>query len=317
MSDQRPVDPVPDRSGTADAVEAYFARLAASAAGAAGPDAEDLAELRAHVDERLARGEDAAAVLAELGDPEALTSAFAAEDPDVDPDALNDGPGSTGAGRLAGRLLGVPFDLRMPTARRYARRLWDPTDPRVLVPKALGVGWTVNFGSLAVRAGLVRPDDEDSPFAATPEPFLRASLAAPVLVTAATLALVARSRHRLPARVPVSWSATGTVQAWGPRAVPLALSAIGSVGPLVAAASVHLRARPAEDRAVASAGALAMAALGYGTLSQTVAAVEGRGAAARMRATLAAALALPLLLLVALSRAGRRAEQRRDLRKDA
>jgi preprotein translocase subunit Sec61beta len=294
-------------------VAEYFTRLAGAAgSGTVGLDADDLAELRAHVEERVARGDDVAAVLAELGDPEALTRAFADEDAPPDPD----GPEGRATSRLSGRLLGVPFDLRPPTARRYTARLWDPTDPRVLVPTVLGIGWTVNFGALAVRAGLVRPDDEDSPFAMAPEAVVRATLAAPALVTAATVVLVATRWHRLPARVPTSWSATGKVRAWGPRIVPLGLSTAGAVGPLAAAASVHLRGRPPQDRVVASAGALAMACLGFGTLSQTVAACEGRGTNARMRATLAVVVTLPLLLLVAVSRAGRRVEQRRDLRKD-
>lgn len=293
-------------------VEEYLARLAASASaeGAQGPDADDQKELRAHIEERLARGDDVAAVLAELGSPEALTRAFAAEND------TEDGEGAEPGSRLAGRFLGVPYDLRSPTARRYAAQLWDPTDPRVLVPKALGIGWTVNFGSLAVRAGLVRPDDEDSPFAAAPEPLVRATLAAPAALTAATLVLAARHWHRLPARVPISWTMAGTVRSWGPRAVAVGLSTLGSTGPLAAAASVHLRGRPSQDRVVASAGALAMACLGYGTLRQTLGAVDERPSARGMRATLVALVALPLALLVIVSRAGRRAEQLRDLRKD-
>lgn len=297
-------------------VDEYLARLAASAAaeGADGPDAEELAELRAHIEERVARGEGVAAVLAELGSPEALTRAFAAED--TTEDAAEGPNGAASGSRLAGRFLGVPYDLRSPTARRYAAQLWDPTDPRILVPKALGIGWTLNFGSLAVRAGLVRPDDEDSPFAAAPERLVRATLVAPAVLTAATLVLAARHWHRLPARVPISWTTTGKVRSWGPRSIAVALSTVGSAGPLAAAASVHLRGRPPQDRVVASAGALAMACLGYGTLRQTLGAADGHPSASGMRATLAALVALPLTLLVVVSRAGRRAEQLRDLRKD-
>ncbi len=49
-----------------------------------------------------------------------------------------------------GRVGGViPYDLRLPTAQRYRERLWAPENPRVIVPRVFGVGWTVNLGRLA------------------------------------------------------------------------------------------------------------------------------------------------------------------------
>jgi hypothetical protein len=51
----------------------------------------------------------------------------------------------TWRGKLAGW---VPYDLRLPTPARVHERLWNPADPRVLVPTVFGVGWTVNFGRL-------------------------------------------------------------------------------------------------------------------------------------------------------------------------
>ena len=47
-----------------------------------------------------------------------------------------------------GRVLGVPYDLRRPSPERLRSRLWDPTEPRLLVPSAFGVGWTVNLARL-------------------------------------------------------------------------------------------------------------------------------------------------------------------------
>ena len=47
-------------------------------------------------------------------------------------------------GRLWGR---IPYDLRPPSVARIAHTLWDPDNPRVLVPTAFGVGWTLNVGS--------------------------------------------------------------------------------------------------------------------------------------------------------------------------
>jgi hypothetical protein len=48
-----------------------------------------------------------------------------------------------------GEIAKVPYDFRTPTPRRVVRRLWSPDDPRIFVPKAFGVGWVVNFASVA------------------------------------------------------------------------------------------------------------------------------------------------------------------------
>jgi hypothetical protein len=54
------------------------------------------------------------------------------------------------------RLFGVlPYDLRFPTWTRLKQTFWNPTSERILVPKAFGVGWSLNVGGLLHRAGLV------------------------------------------------------------------------------------------------------------------------------------------------------------------
>jgi hypothetical protein len=54
-----------------------------------------------------------------------------------------------------GRVFGkVPYDLRPPTFERLKAALWNPQNRNVLVPTALGVGWTLN---LAALARLARP----------------------------------------------------------------------------------------------------------------------------------------------------------------
>jgi hypothetical protein len=47
-------------------------------------------------------------------------------------------------GTLFGR---VPYDLRLPTIQRLVSSVWRPSDPRLLVPTAFGVGWTVNLAA--------------------------------------------------------------------------------------------------------------------------------------------------------------------------
>lgn len=48
-----------------------------------------------------------------------------------------------------GRVANVPYDFRTPSPLRIKRSLWSPDDPRVIVPRAFGVGWSINFAALA------------------------------------------------------------------------------------------------------------------------------------------------------------------------
>ncbi|HEY3063589.1 MAG TPA: DUF5808 domain-containing protein [Chloroflexota bacterium] len=49
----------------------------------------------------------------------------------------------------------VPYDLRPPTYGRLKAALWNPQDSHVVVPTALGVGWTVNLAALRTRLSRV------------------------------------------------------------------------------------------------------------------------------------------------------------------
>ena len=57
---------------------------------------------------------------------------------------------------LTGRLLGIPYDWRVPTPARMKARWWNPEDRRVLTPKVFGWGWTINLYQLLRRLGLLR-----------------------------------------------------------------------------------------------------------------------------------------------------------------
>lgn len=50
-----------------------------------------------------------------------------------------------------GELGKIPYDFRTPTPLRMKRSLWSPDDPRIFVPRAFGVGWSVNFAALKDR----------------------------------------------------------------------------------------------------------------------------------------------------------------------
>lgn len=50
-----------------------------------------------------------------------------------------------------GKFLGIPYDWRRPTKARFKARLWNPQEPRLIVPRAYGWGWTINFARLFGR----------------------------------------------------------------------------------------------------------------------------------------------------------------------
>lgn len=50
-------------------------------------------------------------------------------------------------GALAGF---VPYDLRKPTFDRIKATFWNP-DGSIIVGRAFGVGWTINFGAVVAR----------------------------------------------------------------------------------------------------------------------------------------------------------------------
>jgi uncharacterized membrane protein len=47
-----------------------------------------------------------------------------------------------------GRIIGVPYDLRPPSLARVKAAWWNPDDPRLLTPRAFGVGWAVNLARI-------------------------------------------------------------------------------------------------------------------------------------------------------------------------
>jgi hypothetical protein len=59
-----------------------------------------------------------------------------------------------------GEVAGVPYDFRPPTAEKVRRTVWDPENPKLFVPHAFGVGWSVNFARVAA---LAEPPSETPP----------------------------------------------------------------------------------------------------------------------------------------------------------
>ena len=44
----------------------------------------------------------------------------------------------------------VPYDFRMPTMQKLKTTFWNP-DGAVIVNRAFGVGWTINFGVVVAK----------------------------------------------------------------------------------------------------------------------------------------------------------------------
>jgi len=299
----------------AEMIETYFARVhGALLVAAAGESEEAVDDLRCHILEQLAQTAgtpaEVAHVLDELGSPEALAAEYSeAVTTEGAPRRLSD----VDSLKLSGRLLGMPYELRVPNSDRIASRWWNPLDPRIFVPRVFGLGWDVNFGALAVLLHLVNPDDEDEPFASAPAPAVLAALALPVALTAALLVYVAVTWSGLPAMVPSHWNLAGEADDFWGRGTAVSLVVLLSLLPTVLAASVHLRRRPALNRVAAAAFATAASAIALSIYHQTLVTVSGVPGTTPIYVGLVLAFALPFLLLVVLSRMGRAAEQRRDL----
>ena len=297
-------------------VDDFLARFRAEALAAGVSGWEDVVvDLRAHVRDRLEGSagmpEDAVRVLAELGTTETLVAAYLDASPEDDSDGLLEEDGSPAG---TGRRLGIPYDLRVAkSSGRLASRLWNPLDRRVLVPKAVGIGWTINLGGLAVRTGVVRPDDEDLPFDAVPPRIVTATLAAPLAALAVFTVLGAVSWSRLPALVPIHWGISGRADGYEDRGAALVLISVLALLPVAAAVWVHLRRRPPFTRVVVCAMSLSLTTLAVAVLVQTVFTLDGGIGVWPLLVGLFCMLALPFALLVGVSRAGRAAERRRDL----
>lgn len=292
-------------------MDTYFSRVhGALLVAATGECRESVEDLREHVLEELEGSAgtvaDVTRILADLGTPEALAAQCAAI-ADEEPAA------SDKRSLLSGRVLGIPYELRPPTAERVVLRWWDPLDRHVIVPRLFGIGWTVNFGALAVILGLVRPDDEDVPFGQVPARWLAASLVLPLLFAVGLAVLVALYQPGLPAQVATHYGPTGVPDGFSSKEVGLLLPAGMTVLGLALAASAWVRRRPPLSKVGAGALATMLAVVSLAIYAQSVATAHGATGMTILLTGVAGCFLLPFLLFVTLSRVGRAAEQRRDL----
>ncbi len=303
-------------------VERYLATLEAGFCEVSAEIAADvLEETRAYVLDGLdpdSSEEDADVLLAGLGPADEYAAAMCAElrgggQPKRDAPGVRtdgDGPG-------AGTLLGIPYDVRMPTSERIRTRWWNPQDPTLFTPRMWGMGWDLNFGALAVRLGLIRPDDQDEPFTHVPEGRLYLALAVPVLLCAAMSGAWALMASGLPAELPVHWGIDGQADRFAPSSQALGfLLAMGVVPTIWALISfVTRRSRPV--RALVAAFAGLFAGLAGGLFAYTLAWPVVQPPFWVSPLLILGGCSVPFLILVWLARIDRRESWSADLRRSA
>ncbi len=244
--------------------------------------AEALADLATAVTDLRASGGDPA-VVAALGTPQAYAAELRTaltglpEGAATDPQAC---------------VLGVPLDARGPVDAHARSRVWDPAEPRLLVPRLAGVGWRLNYGAVAVRLGLLRPDDyDDEVLDRIPSRTLAAARAVPVAIAAAGAGAVALSWRHLPDQVPTHWDWRGRPRRWSGKTSLLAVLALGA-GP----AAWAQRATTTEDTLVRASLATPLATVATAIVGVTLADAHARpGDPGHGNAAVLAAFAAPVL----------------------
>lgn len=298
-------------SPEADAVVERY--LDSVRAAMAGQDEEIVAGtiegLGAHIAERLdadATREDAEALVRELGGVGSSDDRAAGDAGQLTREDMT--------GARVGRVLGIPYDLRVPTADRIADRWWNPRESRIWMPRAFGMGWDINFGALAVRLRLIEPDAEESPFAAVPARIFIAALAVPVVLTAFMIASYLWLLPELPAQLPSHWDIAGRPDDYAARAFAFGFLLLLAAAPTAYAIYSVAAARPPLNRGVGIAFAAFFSALSSSLWLLTLLTVFTRVTAAWLPLVMIlGALLVPAGILLALARAGRAAEIRSDL----
>lgn len=185
------------------------------------------------------------------------------------------------------RVLGVPVDIRGLTEPRARLRAFETENPSLLVPRAVGVGWDLNLGAVAVKLGLIRPDDSlpdlEGHIPARVSTLLTVAPLGGAAVVAAMGALAVRNDGPLPS----NWSITFRPSSWvsAPRAVAVPVVLSVAAGAWAAAESLRHRgsARPQGPEVTATAQVL-----GLQTMSAMLIAASRRAAKAPERRSLLA-----------------------------
>jgi len=156
-----------------------------------------------------------------------------------------------------GEVFGMPYETRGPSDASVRSRIWAPADPKIFVPRMFGVGWTVNLGAVAVRLGLLRPDDWDDESLNEVDPRLLTALRyAPIAWAAATVVISVRTMRR-GEPVPTQWDGRGRPSGWSTPSSALLPAAIAA-----GFAAWGIRSTSGDDRMIRPGLGAAGASLG-------------------------------------------------------
>lgn len=175
------------------------------------------------------------------------------------------------------RILGIPVSLSGLTNANARHRAFEPENPNLLVPRTVGIGWDLNIGAIAVRLGLLRPDDSvpdlvDHIPPATVNALRIGPLAGATAVTIAGVC-VARRFDRLP----TNWGVTFRPTSWGSGVAAMSFPVGLSVG---AGLWAELAARRSSSAHASSSAAVTASAqaLGLQVMSLALIAAAARQA---------------------------------------
>lgn len=160
------------------------------------------------------------------------------------------------------RILGLPISAAGLSDANARLRAFEPENPNLFVPRTFGIGWDLNIGAVAVRLGLLRPDDSVPDLADHIPPATTAVLRAGPVVGAAGVALAGMCVARRYDRLPTNWGVTLRPTRWGgpvaALAAPVLISAGAGVWAEVAARRLSRPAATPTIEVTASAQALGL-----------------------------------------------------------
>ena len=137
--------------------------------------------------------------------------------------------------------------------------LWNMDDPRILQPHLLGFGWSINWAAVAIKLGIVRPDDVDGEVVSEiPARALQATALLPAAITVAHGLALTMSWKQLPSEVHTKWKYNGeAIQKTAPKGALLLPFVVSTVGAGLSAASLLNDGDREDTLRVASLGTLA------------------------------------------------------------
>lgn len=128
------------------------------------------------------------------------------------------------------RVLGIPVSLAGLTNPEARLRAFEPENPNLFVPRTVGIGWDLNIGAVAVRLGLLRPDDSVPDLADhIPTATIKALRISP-LIGSCAVAIAGAYTAKRHNRLPTNWGLTFRPNRWGTGVAAMATPVLLSVG---------------------------------------------------------------------------------------